>query len=90
MSRFHVGNTKWAKIRKQVLDAENWKCRLCGTYANEVDHIEPIYKGGSEYETENLQAICRGCHIQKTKQERNVSRSIEGSQEWDLVLQHLI
>lgn len=33
----------------------------------EVDHIMPIYKGGSPFERANLQAICYCCHKIKTK-----------------------
>lgn len=33
----------------------------------EVDHIEPIYKGGQSIGLDNHQAICYGCHKAKSK-----------------------
>lgn len=33
----------------------------------EVDHIEPIYKGGQSLGFDNHQAICYSCHKKKTK-----------------------
>lgn len=91
MAKWHYGNKKWQRIRRKVLDESNWKCRLCGKYANEVDHIKPIYKGGSEYETENTQALCRDCHINKSRLERGVSPSyVAHSQEWDILISQLV
>lgn len=90
MSRFHLGNRAWAKVRKQVLDEENWKCSVCKKWGNEVDHIKPIFRGGAEYERDNLQAICRGCHIDKSRRERGSKPPIPGSKDWDLLLQQLV
>ena len=35
----------------------------------EVDHVRPLDKGGDPWDPANLQALCRGCHIQKTAAE---------------------
>ena len=35
----------------------------------EVDHIIPVRQGGTD-EMENLQLLCRECHVEKTKNER--------------------
>ena len=56
------------KVKKYVAANQTWKCIKCkkileATY--EVDHIVPLYKGGSN-EPNNLQALCRNCHGQKT------------------------
>ena len=29
-----------------MLDSANWRCSGCGRYANEVDRIVPLHKGG--------------------------------------------
>jgi len=50
--------------RKKVL-AEESTCRACGAPSEEVDHIMPIYMGGSS-ERSNLQGLCRRCHAGKT------------------------
>ena len=35
----------------------------------EVDHIEPICKGGDMWDEKNLQTICNFCHKKKTKED---------------------
>jgi 5-methylcytosine-specific restriction endonuclease McrA len=64
-----------AKIRKQVL-AEEPICRVCQaktpprvTASEEVDHIVALEDGGRE-ERENVQGICRACHLVKSAEER--------------------
>lgn len=35
----------------------------------EVDHVVPLVAGGAVYDPDNLQALCRDCHIAKTAAE---------------------
>lgn len=54
--------------KKIVASDQRWKCKHCGQtldYTYEVDHITPLYKGGSN-NSQNLQALCRNCHGKKT------------------------
>lgn len=58
--------------KKYVAANQSWKCGDCkqtldATY--EVDHIIPLYKGGTN-ETNNLMAMCRNCHGNKTLKDR--------------------
>ena len=44
----------------------------------EIDHIKPIYKGGHPTDINNLQALCKECHYDKTQddlEEENVKIS---------------
>ena len=66
-TRLHAG--RWARVRWAELDAAGWRCAICGRYANEVDHIVPLHKGGDPWAESNLQAICRSDHIRKTAAE---------------------
>lgn len=68
MSRhhLHLSGPRWARIRQAVLNAANWRCARCGRYGNEVDHINPLHRGGDPWNRSNLQVLCRGCHIRKT------------------------
>jgi 5-methylcytosine-specific restriction endonuclease McrA len=43
-------------------------CRMCGATAVEVDHIVPLRRRGTN-ERENLQALCRPCHGDKSLSE---------------------
>ena len=71
MSKAHaqLDRRRWARVRRKVLRRDNWRCRSCGKYGNECDHVVPLYKGGADYDMSNLQCLCRGCHIGKTRAE---------------------
>jgi hypothetical protein len=59
-------------LKKYVASNQKWKCKLCGNLLEatyEVDHIKPLYKGGSN-DFNNLQALCRNCHGNKTLEDR--------------------
>ena len=68
-----VGGSRWKRIRLEHL-AEEPLCRSCKkhdrvTLAEEVDHIKPLWEGGQEYDRDNLQSLCKNCHIDKTSKE---------------------
>jgi 5-methylcytosine-specific restriction protein A len=54
----------WPVIRKRVL-AEEPRCRLCGASASDVDHIQPVSRGGT-HERSNLRSLCGPCHRRRT------------------------
>lgn len=56
-------------IRKRVLDDEPL-CRECEKPATVIDHIKPLFKGGTD-ERENLQPLCHDCHEVKTRVDLN-------------------
>jgi 5-methylcytosine-specific restriction enzyme A len=59
-------------LKKYVAANQKWKCNMCNNLLEatyEVDHINPLYKGGSN-EFNNLQALCRNCHGKKTMDDR--------------------
>ena len=58
--------SKWARVRLLVLDRDHWACVTCGRSGRlEVDHRVSIEHGGEMYAMENLQALCRSCHVAK-------------------------
>jgi hypothetical protein len=63
-TRRSVGETR----KKHVAAAQNWRCKHCTkqlTAYFEIDHVTPLEHGGSN-EINNLEALCRECHAQKT------------------------
>jgi len=49
-------------------------CQICHekgrlSEAEEVDHIVPIAEGGEPYDPNNLQSLCKRCHVIKTSEE---------------------
>lgn len=60
------------KLRWKILQRDNFRCVKCGAGVNDtdclqVDHINPIIKGGTNEES-NLQTLCYECNIGKFKQ----------------------
>ena len=62
MSKHHaaLSQKRWLQVRRQVLDRDGWRCAECSAYGNELDHIQPIDKGGAVWDLSNLQVLCRG------------------------------
>jgi hypothetical protein len=57
--------------KKYVASCQNWKCGNCKQQLSawfEVDHVVRLEHGGSN-EVQNLIALCRECHGQKTAME---------------------
>lgn len=99
MSTFHkeINRSRWNKIRLQVLNRDQWRCRGIldnGERCNrsgilEVDHIIPISQDNSEknkYSLKSLQTLCRNCHFAKTRRENNIAQTPPEALAWkDLV-----
>ena len=73
---------RWSKTRLRVLDRDGWMCVKCGKQAREVDHILPLEQGGKIYNSPNLQSLCRGCHIEKTRGENQVKTTPIEVKKW--------
>lgn len=64
-----LNSSVWERLRRIVLQRDQFQCQVCKRFGKmEVDHIIPSHKGGSN-ELDNLQAICKDCHIDKTEKE---------------------
>ncbi|MFY1620051.1 HNH endonuclease [Micromonospora sp. WMMD736] len=62
--------SNWDQIRADVLEDEEYSCRRCGEYANQVDHINDRH----DHSRDNLQALCARCHGKKTALEGKMAR----------------
>lgn len=77
---------QWEKLRKVVLQRDAGLCQPCRTKgtltpANIVDHIIPKAEGGFD-DMDNLQVICRRCHIEKTAKESARSGGVSYEPQW--------
>lgn len=73
MSAFHrqIDQRRWRHVRRRVLERDGYRCTCCGKAGRlEVDHIVGLERDGAAYDPGNLQTLCRGCHIAKTRRER--------------------
>jgi hypothetical protein len=63
--------------KKYISAQQGWKCHHCKQQLSafyEVDHIVPLYKGGSN-NLNNLVSLCRECHSKKTAMDRIMDES---------------
>ena len=59
---------KWAKARRACFTRDRYRCRKCGAAgALEAHHVKPLDKGGARYALDNLETLCRACHIEHHK-----------------------
>lgn len=69
-----ITGSKWRAIRREILARDCGTCQVClaaGRFALacDVDHVRPIWEGGSETDRANLQSLCDDCHKAKTARE---------------------
>ena len=80
------GSTRWRRLRKQILERDGWRCTECGRAGRlECHHLEKITSAEKWFDPSNLAAICRSCHIKKTRQERRdfeMNKKSEARQEF--------
>ena len=67
---------RWQRLRIAVKHRDKMTCQACKHPAirPEVDHVKPIYTSGANFfveffDIDNLQLLCRNCHMAKTKKE---------------------
>jgi hypothetical protein len=73
----HTENTprQFSWVRKvTAFDRDGWKCVVCGATENlEMDHAVALMNGGGN-DIDNLYALCRTCHVVKTRMDRSLKR----------------
>ena len=82
--------SRWLATRRQVFERDGWRCVKCGKAGRlECDHIKPLHRGGDPWALDNLQALCRPCHIEKTREERR-GLPIPGARSWRAFLASMV
>ena len=74
MSKNHtcLHRRHWLYVRRRVFERDGYRCVLCGKAGRlECDHIILLQRppGQDPFDPNGLQALCRACHISKTRQE---------------------
>lgn len=75
MGNGHAGREHFFKssprkklLKKQILERDGKYCFNCNLNNRklELDHVVPLFAGGG-WDLENLQLLCRPCHVKKTQ-----------------------
>jgi len=66
-------NAKWRRYRIRYLIDHTLCINFdeCHNVATVVDHIIPVNRGGSFWDPDNHQLMCKSCHDRKTAKENN-------------------
>ncbi len=75
MSKRHKAHdrNRWEHVRRNVFTRDGYRCTSCGMAGQlECDHVTPLEDKPDQdfYALTGLQALCRSCHIEKTRRER--------------------
>ncbi len=71
LQRQRIKRNVTAYTKKRVAYEQTYRCQICKCVLPpdyEVDHRVPLQFGGSNHR-DNLQALCKSCHSQKTMKE---------------------
>ena len=92
MSKFHtpLRRKRWAAVRRAVFERDGWRCVLCGRAGRlECDHVTPLDQGGEPWDPDNLQTLCRACHVAKSRAE-NRRPPTEAEAAWRVLVTEII
>ena len=67
-SRFHssLNRRRWTRTRRAAFERDGWRCTECGKAGRlEAHHTVALHKGGAPYNLDNLETLCRSCHIDR-------------------------
>ena len=79
---------RWRAVRQKVFARDNWKCVECGKRGPlECDHIRPVTTSALWYDEDNLRTLCRGCHIDITREQNRKEVSPERQALIDLAME---
>jgi len=88
--KYHYFNFTWSGIRESVWKRDGKKCVKCGRVLSlndaQIDHVVAIINGGDYFDKDNLQTLCKECHVRKTKQDIRKHRKLKLLDEKQAVL----
>lgn len=71
----------WDAVRDRIIRRDDRTCQACGEQHPprrlEVDHVQPLSKGGHPFDDGNLQTLCEGCHAEKTAEQNRSAEAAE-------------
>ena len=72
MSREHrkLDPWLWGRARHAAFKRDGWRCTECGKAGRlEAHHEPPLRDGGDPYDLAGIKTLCRGCHIERHRED---------------------
>ena len=70
LHRKYLPSRRWAETRRAAFERDGWRCVDCGRPGRlEAHHITPLRKNGAPYDLDNLETLCRPCHIERHRRQ---------------------
>ena len=63
-SRVKLHSEPYMLLKNQVLERDSWRCQECGSFENQVHHLQPRSRLGDDTIT-NLITLCAHCHSKR-------------------------
>ena len=60
-----LADPRWQKVRLEVFDRDDWRCRCCGNHESELHAHHSFYRQGCDpwdYPVDSIITYCHGCH----------------------------
>jgi len=60
-----LADPRWQKVRLEVFDRDDWRCRCCGNGESELHAHHSFYRQGYapwDYPVDSIITYCHGCH----------------------------
>ena len=73
----YLRSKDWKERRKEFLEQSNYECEECGEKATQVHHLN--YGCLGEEEREDVEILCKNCHILK---ELEKGTDLEGEEDY--------
>lgn len=78
----YIQSLAWTELREEALKRAGYRCEKCGAKTKEVHHVN-YPEDFSEDRIENLQALCKACHMTETLDAKAKKLSKELAKETD-------
>ena len=86
VSRLTPTGPHWARVRRAAFERDGWRCVECGRPGRlEAHHVTALHKGGAPYDLDNLETLCRSCHI-----DRHRRKLTPGEAAWRVLVDDLL
>ena len=82
-----LNRKRWQWARLKCFEAAGWRCSRCQRRGRlECHHRVRLEDGGAPYDLQNLECLCRACHIAEHRHDR----STPGRGEWKTLVDELM